>query len=1352
MRPTRFLQMPHLFRTTLPLALHLIISAIFSALAAEESAGRCFPVPPGAVAWWPADGDARNARGSRSGPLVGDAGFTEGRWGGAFRLDGSGDRIEVGNVPALRLQIFSIETWVRRNSVDMTGPDEAAVIFGGGEGSYVFGLLKDGSLYLGKVGIVNAVSSGKISDTEWHHVAAAHSESAVRFFIDGAFVEERPLSQSFSFETSFSIGALSQPIAGVSYGFNGLIDDLTIYNRLISDAEVRELAGRSGEHRCDEDVEISVSRSPIWVVAGFEYLIEVTVTNRGISTAVPLSVFPEIPPGAAVVSVQTSQGSVTNRAGVIAIELGGVPSGGFATVAARFRAENVTTRSVIHRFSINQAPTDTLAIDNIAEITLPFLDTPCVTSPSDLVAAWAGNGNTLEFLTGATGVVAGTLGYVPGVVGTSFNFSDGRSYLNVGNPSELHLQDFTFEAWVRRSNRTSVSFSGTHCFFIAGGSGSYGFGLVPDGRLYLHHIPTQSVFSTGAVTDLDWHHVAVTRAGQEVRFYIDGVPAGAAVFPNQFQFGSFFTIGGFGGAGESAYTFLGSLDELGVYSRALAQAEISALHGVRSAGRCFGNLTIRAERQMLEAVTGDIFTIAFEIAQTGAETAAQSSFACILPPGTEAVAATSSQGVCTVAPGLVFCDLGGLDPGTEVRVTLTLRAVTAGNFLVTGRIQSLTGNSLPADDQASVRVPTVPFTIQMSDITLPDGDPGRTNQAVFELRISPSRPVPVEIAWATSPENARDGLDFIGVRNRVSIPPGQTFHRIAVPIPGDNRYENDRVFTLSVTNETGGGDRLVTARCVISNDDPPPLIRIEPIVSNEGDHGASNLLFQVRLEGPTDLPAAFNYRTEDHTARSGTDYLASAGMLGFQVGETERQIVLTMLGDTAPESDEALFLRLSSPTNCRLATDRIAVVLKNDDTLASVLDHFTVELGMETFTPGQPVPATITARNVAGDVVAGFDGAVRMAAYGGSGRPAVMVITEVSGSGADGGDFVELRNVSPEAQDLSGWRLAIFEPGSRPYPAVSFVIPDGVRIEAGQTILFREGGPASPPASMFPTFLLGAQLNWGDDGYVNLFGGASFGVVLQDRSDSVVDSFFAGDADPVFLSSPGIFGSAGWSGPAVAPGDVSPYHFQRRGRENSRSSRDWIRGTVPTPGTADDGLAASFLDAVAVRVEPASTSGFVQGIWRGNIAFPLPTVSASVNVDDGNGHVGRSGFVTTHSDLDGDGMPDEWEIQFGLSFGDPNDGITDLDGDGVSAAHEYVAGTAPDDATSVLRLHLASGRLSFQGRAGRRYRLERRNQIASGQWELLETFEPASQGLRTAIATLPDGETGGFFRVTVQLP
>jgi len=65
-----------------------------------------------------------------------------------------------------------------------------------------------------------------------------------------------------------------------------------------------------------------------------------------------------------------------------------------------------------------------------------------------------------------------------------------------------------------------------------------------------------------------------------------------------------------------------------------------------------------------------------------------------------------------------------------------------------------------------------------------------------------------------------------------------------------------------------------------------------------------------------------------------------------------------------------------------------------------------------------------------------------------------------------------------------------------------------------------------------------------------------------------------------------------------------------------------------------------------------------------------------------SGRGGLSGMIIrSWVDSDGDGMPDDWEIQFGLNPQDPSDSAQDPNGNGLSNLMEYTCGLDPRDTT-----------------------------------------------------------------------
>ena len=97
------------------------------------------------------------------------------------------------------------------------------------------------------------------------------------------------------------------------------------------------------------------------------------------------------------------------------------------------------------------------------------------------------------------------------------------------------------------------------------------------------------------------------------------------------------------------------------------------------------------------------------------------------------------------------------------------------------------------------------------------------------------------------------------------------------------------------------------------------------------------------------------------------------------------------------------------------------------------------------------------------------------------------------------------------------------------------------------------------------------------------------------------------------------------------------------------------------------------------------------------------------------------GPAAGNPDSDGDGMPDLWELLYGLSVG-VNDAASDLDGDGASNLNEYLSGTVPNDPNSFLRLMIVGAGpavLQFNAGDGRTYTIEYKNTLNAPSWSKL---------------------------------
>ena len=141
-------------------------------------------------------------------------------------------------------------------------------------------------------------------------------------------------------------------------------------------------------------------------------------------------------------------------------------------------------------------------------------------------------------------------------------------------------------------------------------------------------------------------------------------------------------------------------------------------------------------------------------------------------------------------------------------------------------------------------------------------------------------------------------------------------------------------------------------------------------------------------------------------------------------------------------------------------------------------------------------------------------------------------------------------------------------------------------------------------------------------------------------------------------------------------------------------------------------------------VGPAEVSGFLNGIWTGQITLQEPATKMWLSATDTSGHRGFSGEfdVDSSADSDGDGLPDAWELRyFGSLNANPNE---DPDRDGLTNLREFQAGTLPNAALSTLRItavEVSGGlvRLCFNSVAGKMYQFERTGALDAGAWQLL---------------------------------
>jgi hypothetical protein len=128
-------------------------------------------------------------------------------------------------------------------------------------------------------------------------------------------------------------------------------------------------------------------------------------------------------------------------------------------------------------------------------------------------------------------------------------------------------------------------------------------------------------------------------------------------------------------------------------------------------------------------------------------------------------------------------------------------------------------------------------------------------------------------------------------------------------------------------------------------------------------------------------------------------------------------------------------------------------------------------------------------------------------------------------------------------------------------------------------------------------------------------------------------------------------------------------------------------------------------------------------------------------------------------DSDRDGLPDSWEIAHGLNPTNSADANLDSDGDQMTNAQEYIAGTDPRDPQSYLRLEAAAPAgagavLAFVAVSNRTYSVLFRTNVNTGTWLRLADIAPSvptNRNMRITNSSNPDA-TRVYRLVVPRLP
>ena len=519
--------------------------------------GGCAPLA-GLVSLWTGDGSAADVFGPNHATPLNGASFGQGLIGEAFSFSGGADYVTSTTAPLTDpANTFTIEFWASPVKTRATTTESISGFAGIGGQSYAIGaeqrgadagvgisvgtngvsVFEHGDFYIPSLLVHDAALSG------WTHVAVVYENKQPRLYLNGVLARVGLSSPRPSVYPSKLLGN-TDVAAGANYGgFAGLLDNVAIYNRALSPAEIEAIAVAGSGDRCPD--------------ADGDGLTDADETTAGTNPT----------------DADTDDDGLR---------------------------DGVEIR--IYQTNPKQSDTDgdgTTDGDEVLVGSDPRQGAMCVAPAPGIVSWWRGSGDARDAIGSNDGVLQGAAAFGAARAGQGFIGLDAQAnFVRVPHSQELDLQNaaHTIENWIRVTEFSSEWAPVT--ITKAGGFGGLFYNrvtgvlraLVWISATEVRFLDVPFVFPTGV-----WAHVAQTYDPTTPRLsvYVNGSRVGTGatgVMVFDQGVGNPALIGKGWRETDTIYAAATSFDEIAVYNRELTAAEIEAIALAGTAGKCAGTM------------------------------------------------------------------------------------------------------------------------------------------------------------------------------------------------------------------------------------------------------------------------------------------------------------------------------------------------------------------------------------------------------------------------------------------------------------------------------------------------------------------------------------------------------------------------------------------------------------------------------------------------------------------------------------------------------------------------------------------------------------------------------------------
>jgi concanavalin A-like lectin/glucanase superfamily protein/Calx-beta domain-containing protein len=232
-------------------------------------------------------------------------------------------------------------------------------------------------------------------------------------------------------------------------------------------------------------------------------------------------------------------------------------------------------------------------------------------------------------------------------------------------------------------------------------------------------------------------------------------------------------------------------------------------------------------------------------------------------------------------------------------------------------------------------------TLSIDSVSVSEG----AGNAVFTVTQSAATERTTTFRYDTADGTAVAPGDYTAAVNGLgTITAGNTTTTISIPINNDVIYEGNETFTVTLSNQMFGTDRVSTPSGTISNvgtatiqdNEGAPTVQFSSATYSVNENGGM-VTITVTKTGATELSASVNYGTSDGSATQPADYTQTSGTLTFLPNQTSKTFDVPIFNDGTFEGNEDFSVALSSPSGATLGSPSSATVtIIEDDALPLV--------------------------------------------------------------------------------------------------------------------------------------------------------------------------------------------------------------------------------------------------------------------------------------------------------------------------------------------------------------------------------------------------------------------------------